>query len=193
LKIIDGFGCALPARGSKLMSSGWCGTIQKKVTVMDVWRANSNQVKQTALSLLCVAAGLVMVISLRGHYTSSSMTNGMAGLMLGFLLLLIGICAFITSGKQAIVIDPHARLITIEDATRFGTKRRTIPFSEVVHVGIGYLGKKSNYVTYYYLVLKLRSGESYSLFAPGRFYDGASDRSVVEGWKQRLETYIGLA
>jgi hypothetical protein len=38
--------------------------------------------------------------------------------------------------------------------------------------------------------LKLRDGEEYPLFAPGRLYDGASDRSIVEGWKLRLEPYI---
>jgi hypothetical protein len=42
----------------------------------------------------------------------------------------------------------------------------------------------------YYLVLKLRNGEEYPLFAPGRFFQGASDRSVVEGWRRRLEDYL---
>jgi hypothetical protein len=46
-------------------------------------------------------------------------------------------------------------------------------------------------VTIFYLVLKLRNGEEYPLFAPGRFFEGASDRSTVEGWRQRLEEQIG--
>jgi hypothetical protein len=46
-------------------------------------------------------------------------------------------------------------------------------------------------VTIYYLALKLRSGEKYPLFAPGRFFPGASDRSTVEAWRQRLEEQIG--
>jgi len=40
-----------------------------------------------------------------------------------------------------------------------------------------------------YLILHLRNGEEYPLFAAGYFYDGASDQSVVEGWRQRLEVY----
>jgi hypothetical protein len=38
--------------------------------------------------------------------------------------------------------------------------------------------------------VKHAQGEEYPLFAPGRFYDGASDRSIVEGWKLRLEKYV---
>jgi hypothetical protein len=56
---------------------------------------------------------------------------------------------------------------------------------------LGYLGKRSNFVTWYYLVLKLRSGEEYPLFSPGRFFKGGSDRSTVAGWRQRLEGYLG--
>jgi hypothetical protein len=61
----------------------------------------------------------------------------------------------------------------------------------VGEISVGYLGKKSNNVQWYYLVLKLRGGETYSLFAPGRFHEGGSDRSVVEGWRRRLEEYLG--
>jgi hypothetical protein len=96
----------------------------------------------------------------------------------------------LTSGKQTVTVDPEKRSITIEDTNRFSTKKQTIPFSDIVSVGVGYLGKKSNFVTWYYLVLKLRSGKDYPLFPPGRFFEGGSDRATVEGWKQRLERYI---
>ena len=41
-----------------------------------------------------------------------------------------------------------------------------------------------------YLVLKLTSGQEYPLFAPGRFFAGASDRATVEGWRRRLREYM---
>ncbi len=50
----------------------------------------------------------------------------------------------------------------------------------------------SVYVRKYHPVLKLKDGEDHPPFAPGRFYKGASDRSVVEGWKARLEKYLEL-
>jgi hypothetical protein len=114
----------------------------------------------------------------------------MAGFLLGVLLLLIGVAAFLAGGKQTVVVDPKARRITIEDSNRFRTKERSIPFSDISGIGIGYLGKRSNSVTWYYLVLRLRSGEEYPLFAPGRFFKGGSDKSIVAGWKHRLEAYL---
>src|SRR6266850_365569 len=61
----------------------------------------------------------------------------------------------------------------------------------LIGVGIGYLGRRSTRVTWYYLVLSLKGGEEYSLFSPGRFFEGGTDRSIVAGWKQRLEQYLG--
>jgi hypothetical protein len=107
------------------------------------------------------------------------------------LLLLIGIAGLLAGGKQTVVVDPKERRITIEDSNHFRTKKRSILFSDIVGISIGYLGKKSNYVTWYYLVLKLKSGEDYPLFAPGLFFPGGSDRSTVTSWKQRLEEYLG--
>jgi hypothetical protein len=40
-------------------------------------------------------------------------------------------------------------------------------------------------------VLTLKGGEEYPLFSPGRFFEGATDRSIVAGWKERLEQYLG--
>jgi hypothetical protein len=155
---------------------------------MDVWTSHSNSGKQTMLSEACALIGLVMVIGFRDFGGWGS--NSLAGFLLGVLLLVIGVAGFLVSGKQTVVIDPSDRSITIEDSNRFHTKKRWIPFSDVVGINIGFLGKKSNYVMWYYLVLRLRSGEEYPLFAPGRFYEGGSDRSTVVSWKQRLEEYL---
>jgi hypothetical protein len=157
---------------------------------MDVWTSHSNSGKQTVLSLACAMVGVVMVIGFRDFEGWGS--NSLAGFLLGVLLLVIGVSGFLVSGKQTVVIDRGARSISIEDSNRFRTKNRLIPFSDIVDISIGFLGKKSNYVTWYYLVLKLRSGEEYPLFAPGRFFEGGSDRSTVVSWKQRLEEYLGL-
>jgi hypothetical protein len=90
---------------------------------MELWTTHSNQRKQTALSLVCIAIGLVLAIGLRDSY-GSTMTNGMAGFQLGILLLLIGGIGFLVSGKQTVTIDPSARCITVEDAMNFGTKKK---------------------------------------------------------------------
>jgi len=155
---------------------------------MDLWTSRSNSGKQVLLSVGCAVVGLVLVIGFRDFRGSG--TNSMAGFLLGVLLLLIGVAAFLAGGKQTVVVDPKARRITIEESSRFRTKKRSIPFSDIDDISIGYLGKGSNYVTWYSLVLRLRSGEENPLFALGRFLTGGSDKSIVAGWKHRLEAYL---
>ena len=156
---------------------------------MAPWRFESNPGKQTALSLACLVAGIAFMLAFR-QFDGPGMTNSLAGFLLGLLLLLIGVSAFLVRGKQTIVVDPAMRRIVVEDTNLFGTKKRLLPFSDIVHTGIGYLGKRSNFVNFYYINLKLRNGEEYPLFSPGRFFEGGSDRSVMEERRQRLEEYI---
>jgi hypothetical protein len=156
---------------------------------MEKWKSQSHPGKQIAAAIVCIGFGLALAVGFH-NFDGPGMTNSKAGFLLGLLLLIIGTIGLLMQGRQTVVIDPAAQSITIEDNTRFGTKRRLIGFHDIAEVGIGYLGKRSNYFTCYYLVLKLRNGEEYPLFAPGRFYEGASDRSIVEGWRLRLEKYI---
>lgn len=152
---------------------------------MDPWKFASNSGKQTALAWACVAAGLILVIGFR-DFSGSGLTNSLAGFLLGLLLMSVGIAASVVNGKQTILVEPGSRRIVIEDTNRFATETRLIAFDDIVHISIGYLGKKSNFVTWYYLTLKLGNGEEYPLFAPGRFYQGGSKRSVMEGRRRQL-------
>ena len=135
---------------------------------------------------MCAVVGLVLAIGFRGFGSS----DARAGFLLGVLLLLIGVAGALASGRQTVTVDPHARRITVKDSYLLGARERSIPFADVMDVTIGYLGKKSNFVTWYYLVLRLRTGSSYTLFSPGRFFPGGSDRSIVETWQRRLEEYL---
>jgi hypothetical protein len=139
--------------------------------------------------LACAVVGLVLLVGFRDYAVGGR--NALAGFCLGVLLAGIGVAGVLFSGRQSVVIDPKTRRITVEDSNLLGTKKRSIPFGDIAGISIGFLGKRSNYVTWYYLALKLRNGENYPLFAPGRFFEGGSDRSVVAGWQQRLQNLIG--
>ena len=158
---------------------------------MDVWTSTNKPRRQHLLALGCIVVGAVLAIGFREFPSVAS--DRAAGFGLGLVLLVIGIAAFATAGTQTIVVDPAGRRITIEDTNRLGSTTRAIAFDDIVGVGIGYLGKASNGVNFHYLALKLRGGETYALFAPGRFYEGSSDRAVVAQWKARLEGYLGAA
>jgi len=157
---------------------------------MTSWTSQSSAGKQIAVSIACSLVGLVLALACRDFRTAGG--DATAGFLLGVLLLVIGVAGLVTSGRQTVVVDPALRRIKVDDSNFLGEKTRVIAFSEVTQVSVGYLGKRSNFVTWYYLALTLRSGEKYSLFSPGRFFKGASDRATVEGWRKRLEGYVGL-
>ena len=155
---------------------------------MDLWKSESSPGKQLAMTIASAVVGVVLLIGFRDFGVTGS--NAKAGFYLGLLLFVIGLAGFFYSGKQTVVVDPKKRQITIEDSGLFRSNKRVVRFGEIDEISIGYLGKKSNYVSCYYLILKLKTGEDYPLFAPGRFFEGGSDRSIVEGWRQRLQQYM---
>jgi hypothetical protein len=156
-----------------------------RVMAMGLWISRSNPLKQYLLALGASAVGLMLILGFHGERSLNG--NAMAGFLLGILLALIGVAGFLATGRQTVIIDAHKRRISIEDSGLFSTKKRVIPFGDIADVSIGYLGKRSNHVTFFYLLLTLRNGQDYPLFAPGRFYAGSSDRAVVAGWQKRLE------
>jgi hypothetical protein len=158
---------------------------------MSPWVSKSRPGSQLALAVGSSVVGAIMMFGFRGF--SAAGENALAGFLLGLMLLVIGLAGVVASGAQTVSVDPRTHCITIRDAYMVGSRSRVIPFGDVVSVTMGYLGKASNLSRNYYLVLHLVDGSRYSLFAPGRFYEGSSDRSTVDGWRRRLEQYIGSA
>jgi hypothetical protein len=152
------------------------------------WISRSRPGVQVAVATGFATLGVLMTWVLRDGLEQGG--NVRAGLLLGVLLVLIGVGGLLVSAPQTVSVDPRARAIEVIDGRLVGAKRTIIAFNEVARVSIGYLGKASNFVNTYYLVLHLADGREYPLFAPGRFYEGASDRRVVEGWRERLEGYL---
>jgi hypothetical protein len=155
---------------------------------VDLWISRSHPGKQYLVSVGCLVVGLVLFVGFRDYRLAGG--NAVAGFYLGMLLAAIGMASLLTTGKQSVLVDPQKRRITIEDARPMSTRKRVIAFSEILDINIGYLGKRSNFVGFYYLRLSLANGEEYPLFAPGRFFAGASDRAVVAGWQRRLQGYL---
>jgi hypothetical protein len=156
---------------------------------MSTWRVENNPGMQFALAFAMTLLGVLFVYLCR-HYTGPGMTNSLAGYLSGWLLLLIGGLGILVGGKQTVTVEGTTRRIVIEDSNRFRTKQRVIPFNLIEAVSVGYFGKASNFVNFYFLVLHLRGGERYTLFPPGRFYPGSSNRSAAESWRQRLEAFL---
>jgi hypothetical protein len=157
---------------------------------MDVWTAKSSPGKQLAFAIAALAVGAVLMAGFRRYGQVGS--DQFAGFLLGVLLAVIGVAGAVVCARQTVTVDPGARRITVEDVHLWGASTRRIAVDDVADVRVGFVGKRSNHVMQYYLVLKLHSGRDFSLFAPGRFFQGSSQRSTVEGWRRRLEGYLTL-
>ncbi len=156
---------------------------------MDRWVSQSRPTTQYATSVGMLVVGGVLAFGFRGSLRSGG--DAVAGFWLGVLLVVIGAAALLAAGRQTVVVDPASRTITVADSSLLRSSERVIRFEEITDVGIGFLGKRSNFVSFYYLNLHLVVGRDYPLFAPGRFFPGASDRSTVEGWRRRLLEAMG--
>jgi len=154
---------------------------------METWREKSNHNNQIIISTLSAVVGIVLMIV---SYDSINLNDisRTPGFMLGIFIFILGIYLFLMNSTQEIIINPNERLIKINDTNRFHTRSRTIAFDEVAKIKIGYLGKNSNFVENYYLVLTLKNGEECSLFGPG-FY-GINKRYLAEERKDRLWKYL---
>ncbi len=153
------------------------------------WVTENNPATQLAFAAVSTVLGALFSWLCRG-FTVSRHDSTLAGFLLGLMLFVIGAVGLALSGRQRVTVDERARRITVEDENRFGTKTREIAFEEIARVGVGVLGKRSSGMQTWYVVLHLKSGEEYPLFAPGRGYEGASDRGVVDGWRRRIEASL---
>lgn len=157
---------------------------------MEPWISESNRKSNLIMAALVLVAGLALAIKAWGVDLGQS-SNERAALMLGLLLIVIGVVALLSGGKETVTVDPQRGLIEIEKTNLIGKTKKEILFTDIEDVLIGWLGKKSNYVNFYYIILKVKDKGEVTLFSPG-YFKGASDRSVVEAWKTRLQEYLKL-
>lgn len=161
---------------------------------MDVWKSESSPWKQAMLSAGVFVVGLILIFLTRNFDEMADVANGRAGFYLGILLAASGLIgAMVGCKKQVTTVDPVTRAITVESTGIFGKKMKQIRFDEIEDISIGRLGKSSNFVVSYHLVLKLRGGGTYPLFPAGYFYEGAYDRTAVEEKRERLRKYCEMS
>lgn len=160
---------------------------------MEKWTIENSTNFQKPIAIGCMIIGFVLMKLTWGScgFGTAAMftTNSGAGFLLGFLVFALGFGYFFSGGKQKITVDPETRSIVVEFSNCFiKTKTRTIPFDNIDDMMIGRIGKVSNGMVFYWLVLKLKNGEEYPIFSLGYFNE--TNRSVVESWRDRLREYI---
>lgn len=155
---------------------------------MEILNIKGNTIIQKITSILLTMIGIILIYNLIGKFENLN-GNEKIGFFLGVLLLIIGGLNLILNNQQEIVINPELRKITIKNKNNFKSSEKNIHFEEITDIKIGYLGKKSNFINFYYLELTLGNGEKYPLFSPGYFYR-ISNREKAEEWRSKIENLI---
>ena len=154
----------------------------------DIWVSRLDTVQLRLYGVMGVAVGLVFIMLVRQASSLSSVTSTSA-FLLGLLILIIGLVALVMNGEQTITVDPKRRMVLIETKSRFGNKRRTIPFRDITDVSLGEIGDTEGGSISYFVKLHLRSGKDVGLFVG--FYGGTWSRAEMEVRRQRLIGYLG--
>lgn len=162
----------------------------QRASILPNWETHNHSRQQTALSLGCMAAGLLLVGWF--HEAPPGGSSAQAGFWFGMMLLGLGGLTLAAHARQSIVVDAQLREIRIEDRRLSGRQLRRIAFADVQDVELAYLRTRAQNTIRYFIQLQLRSGEAYALFAPERVYAGGSDPAVVAGWQNRLKALLAV-
>jgi hypothetical protein len=145
---------------------------------LDAWEINSNAGLQTIFTFVGLFAGLLLAVL--GYKAGSFADKGSASaLLLGIFIVLIAIVNLVINNQRSIRIEPNRRRILITDKSRFKQKQQVIIFGQIKDVYLTELGDKEGGSISYDVELKLRNGQTVSLFKAA-FFDGTYNKSVME-------------
>ena len=152
------------------------------------WRTELGRGRQGAAAVGMVVVGALLCLLARpSTWTSVDASNRQAGFALGVLLALAGLGFLLYDARQAVVVDPVAREVRVENRSRLRTSVRTFAFDDIERTSVSTLAGRTGGTPAYVVVLHLRSGEQVAVFAG--VYPGAFSRSTVEERARRIDAY----
>lgn len=149
---------------------------------MGVWTSQSRPALQRIAAIGIGAAGGLLVIA-AGH---DGPGDRRAAFWLGVLLLGLAVTAVASAGRQSVVVDPQHGIVTVTSRTMFGERHRVMALADISDIRLQRVGTASGGIVFYSLDVRLRGGGRVTLFAPGRFFPGSTNRTTVSGWRERL-------
>jgi len=152
------------------------------------WRTELGRGRQGVAAAGMSAVGAVLCVLARpSTWSGVDATNRQAGFALGVLLVVAGIAYVAYGGQQAVVVDPVAREVRVENTSRLRSSVRAFPFDEIERTSVSTLAGRAGGTPAHVVVLHLRSGEQVAVFAG--VYPGAFSRSTAEERARRIDAY----
>jgi hypothetical protein len=155
---------------------------------VETWKTESSPNKQAAIAVIAIVVGLILAYGFR-NFDSSGFTNSLAGFLLGIMLVVIGVAALFSNGKETTTFDPKSRWILIERSTMLGKRQKVILFADIDDARVASIGHRSDGSVSYYVSLHLSDGRRIPLFYPS-YYDGRWNRTLMEDRCDRVKDYF---
>lgn len=149
-------------------------------------KLRSQPATNIALALTLIGVGAALAYLGRQHPD----TPTWAGFLLGWLLLLLGLAALLVRETREIELDTRRRLLVLDVRRRVGGERRqVVPFADIVSVGLGAMGSRSEGSVYYDLVVHTRDGKALYLMG-GCAFEGRMHRDRMEALREAFERTV---
>lgn len=148
--------------------------------------------QRVPMNLLQVA-GMLMGLLLMGltrHRVAWSLTNEMAGFLLGLLVFVLSAAALAVGESRRVEIDGEG--IRLEVAWRWGRTRVVrIPAAEIRDIALSALGSRSGGTRSWDLVVMRRDGREIHLLG-GCAFEGRLDRERMDQVREEARGLLGL-
>lgn len=152
------------------------------------WRTELGRGRQGVAAAALVLVGAALCVLARpSTWIAADAANRQAAFALGVLLALGGIASVVFGTRQAVVVDPVAREVRVENRSRFRSSVRSVPFDDIDRTSVSTLAGRTGGTPAYVVVLHLRSGEQVPVFAG--VYPGAFSRSATEERARRIDAH----
>jgi hypothetical protein len=161
------------------------------MTTEPVLHFESNRRKQLGLLAGLALVGAIQLVAFTGLRRFDGSGVG-EGLVLGGLVVLVAAAGIVLGRRRSVIVDGRERTVVIEDATRIGARRESIPFADVRVVELERVGDDEASSSVFDIVLALRSGRRVHLFG-GAFFDQRHDRASMERTREELGALLRAA
>jgi hypothetical protein len=154
---------------------------------MKTWKIENKQISQPIFSIIGFICGFLIVI---GALKTSEFTNAIFEFLFGLFLFVTSFFMMFFAEKREIIVNIKAKNITIKDS-KISKKNQTVfEFKDISEIYIEENTKTPDNAISYDIVLKLNTGDLFTLTGGKYYFDGRYNKSKMESKLNKFRDYI---
>ena len=154
---------------------------------MKTWKIENKQISQPIFSIIGFICGFLIVI---GALKTSEFTNAIFEFLFGLFLFVTSFFMMFFAEKREIIVNIKAKNITIKDS-KISKKNQTVfEFKDISEIYIEENTKTPDNAISYDIVLKLNTGDLFTLTGGKYYFDGRYNKSKMESKLNKFKGYV---